>query len=67
MPEKAKEEPVREQKTGFNLYSLQSIQPEKFVKLVEKVLREGILLGPIEPATLPIRATDGTVRLMLSS
>jgi hypothetical protein len=40
MPDEAKTEPAPKKKTGFNLYRLQSIQPEKFIQLVEKVLRE---------------------------
>ena len=40
MPKTPKRKPVQREKKGHNLYALQSYQPEKFIRLVEKVLRQ---------------------------
>jgi len=40
MAKTPKRKTVRREKKGHNLYTLQSYQTEKFIRLVEKVLRE---------------------------
>ena len=40
MAKTPKPKSVRREKKGHNLYTLQHYQPEKLIRLVEKVLRE---------------------------
>ncbi|MEW5874163.1 MAG: hypothetical protein AB1752_03145 [Candidatus Zixiibacteriota bacterium] len=40
MAERKETEEPRKEKTGYHVYALQQVQTEKFIRLIDKVLRQ---------------------------